>query len=269
MQRTLSAALRRRPSSLLHTSGIIRQPLYAHTTQRFALSTRANAPLPHPLPPLSVLMRHYVQNSTAEISAWFAQKGLPKGFEKFFEDEKSAGGEEAAKDQQKKTDDSKKSSGGGGNGGGDGGNKGNPYTNYSILGSVLGFMAFAWVVNTVFGGDMPTPWREITFQDFVRDFLLSDSVEKIVINSESMLAQVQLKPSAAAAHPVPTAGAHQASHALNRVVSFKIGSIDSFERNMENLQLDMGRHPKDFVPVCVLCFFSKGSDRFCLHRCLM
>jgi len=80
---------------------------------------------------------------------------------------------------------------------------------------------------------------ETTFQDFVHQHLAQRHVVGITVENKE-IAVAHLKP-----------GSFPATNSVH----FQIGSVDSFERNLENAQLDAGIPPSHFVPVSFLYHF--------------
>ncbi|CAB3362208.1 Hypothetical predicted protein [Cloeon dipterum] len=78
-------------------------------------------------------------------------------------------------------------------------------------------------------------YKEITWKDFVNNFLGKGIVEKLEVVNKKWV-RVKLLPGT--------------SYDGNQgVLWFNIGSVDSFERNLENAQIDMSVEPPNFIPV--------------------
>lgn len=75
--------------------------------------------------------------------------------------------------------------------------------------------------------------REITWKDFIDNYLMKGLVEEVVV-SQSKTVSVRVIPGKSAPDTQPW---------------FAIGSIDTFERNLERIQKEMGTDPADFVKV--------------------
>lgn len=171
----------------------------------------------------------------------------PKGFEKYFEQEKpkkpvekdSKAGDakpEAAKEKQpdQKTDNdwnfgmfSTNAKGGGGKGrpiGNDGGER----EKWLILGAI----ATAALLSSMVLFDVG--YKEIGWREFVNSYLNKGTVERLEVINKRWV-RVRLLPG----HTREASG----------VIWFNIGSVDSFERNLENAQIDQGVEPSNFVPV--------------------
>ncbi|XP_072014161.1 mitochondrial inner membrane m-AAA protease component AFG3L2-like [Amphiura filiformis] len=118
-----------------------------------------------------------------------------------------------------------KEGGGGGGGFFGGGDDDQRRMMWTAAITVGGLVALYWYYS---GGSAP----EITWKEFVNDYLNSSQVEKLdVVNKKYV--RVWLKP----------------GHAKGRYVWFNIGSVDTFERNLENAQLDIGIEPSNFLSV--------------------
>ncbi|KOB76311.1 AFG3-like protein 2 [Operophtera brumata] len=75
-------------------------------------------------------------------------------------------------------------------------------------------------------------YREISWRDFVNLYLNKGMVEKLeVINKKWVRVRLQ------------------GSAVEGKIIWFAIGSVDSFERNLENSQVEMSIEPPNFVPV--------------------
>ncbi|KPJ03500.1 PREDICTED: AFG3-like protein 2 [Papilio xuthus] len=76
-------------------------------------------------------------------------------------------------------------------------------------------------------------YREISWRDFVNLYLNKGVVEKLEVINKKWV-RVKLQPGAALE---------------GKVIWFAIGSVDSFERNLENSQIELNVDPPNFVPV--------------------
>lgn len=76
-------------------------------------------------------------------------------------------------------------------------------------------------------------YREISWRDFVNQYLNKGVVEKLEVINKKWV-RVRLQPGAALE---------------GKIIWFAIGSVDSFERNLENSQIEMNIDPPNFVPV--------------------
>ncbi|CAH4034794.1 AFG3-like protein 2 [Pieris brassicae] len=75
-------------------------------------------------------------------------------------------------------------------------------------------------------------YREISWRDFVNSYLKKGIVEKLEVINKKWV-RVRLQP-----------GTFE-----GKVIWFAIGSVDSFERNLENAQGEMNVEPQNFLPV--------------------
>ncbi|VVC95042.1 unnamed protein product [Leptidea sinapis] len=75
-------------------------------------------------------------------------------------------------------------------------------------------------------------YREISWRDFVNQYLKKGAVEKLEVINKKWV-RVRLNP-----------GTFE-----GKVIWFAIGSVDSFERNLENAQIEMSVDPPNFLPV--------------------
>lgn len=168
----------------------------------------------------------------------------PKGFEKYFPKNKKhpSSEEKSAKpDKQTEKESSKEapsrsspSTGPGKQfdyefnfnfGGGKGSNNQNRLMTIALISTlgVLGLLAF---------NEMR--YKEITWKEFVNSYLGRGIVEKLEVVNKKWV-RVKLLPGNM------TEG--------NNVLWFNIGSVDTFERNLENVQLEMNIEPPNFTPV--------------------
>jgi len=152
----------------------------------------------------------------------------PKGFEKFF----PGAGKKANTPPQQAPKQNPKPSGSGGSGGNKGGGGGKEWwqeilNNQQSL-ALIGVAAIGagWIIM-----NSSTPSREINWQEFRTSFLEKGDVDRIVIVNRTM-ARVFLKSD-------PT---------VSRL-HFTIGSVESFERNVEQSQVDLGIDPAHYIPV--------------------
>ncbi|XP_043474966.1 AFG3-like protein 2 [Leptopilina heterotoma] len=75
--------------------------------------------------------------------------------------------------------------------------------------------------------------REITWKDFLNNYLNRGSVEQLEVVNKKWV-RVRLAPGASAD---------------NSTLWFNIGSADTFERNLENAQLELNVEPQNYIPV--------------------
>lgn len=86
--------------------------------------------------------------------------------------------------------------------------------------------------------------REITWQDFRTTFLERGLVEKLVVVNRNKV-RVYLRPEAANMAPDGNAAGGQ----LSTSYMFSIGSVDAFERKLEEAQRELGIPPTERIPV--------------------
>jgi len=182
------------------------------------------------------------------IQSWCSKP--PKGFEKFFKDKpsgknsKSQPTKDASKEtrraqpkprENKDTPDffklGSRSSGGGSGGGGGGGSGGfgqMPDSEKQRLASMVG-LGVMGVLAMVYMNQMK--YREISWKEFVTQHLSRGTVEKLeVINHKWVKV-------------------HTNSSLSGEVLWFSIGSVDTFERNLETVEQELGMDPSRAVPV--------------------
>jgi len=198
----------------------------------------------------------------------------PAGFKNFYPkgegpEKKEAGegnGEEkAAKDGENTEEDaenqkdeknpfesffSSSSTGGSGKEGGEGGEpRSGGNAEWAIIG-LIAFITIGLAISSAFG----TRGKEISFQEFVNTYLERGEVERIrVVNKTT-------------AYVIKSSGtysnAEYTSDAPAPEVYFNIGSIEAFERRMEDIQKDMGIEPRDYVPIQYMTESNIGMELF-------
>ena len=75
-------------------------------------------------------------------------------------------------------------------------------------------------------------YREISWKEFVNGYLQRGKVDRLVVVNNKWV-RIQLMD----------------GMAENQTLWFAIGSPDTFERNLENAQIDSGTEPANFTPV--------------------
>lgn len=85
--------------------------------------------------------------------------------------------------------------------------------------------------------------HQITFQDFKTSLLDSGSVIQLVVVNNKIVRVYTDSSHNNANTPNATAGQRKSSY------FFSIGSVDSFERKLEDAQRELGVDPRDYVPV--------------------
>jgi len=193
---------------------------------------------------------------------------IPKGFGNFY-----PGGEKREKEspEEKETsaDDTKDSekkedgmfggfwgnqiSGGGGGGGGsggseDGGNRGLPPEYWLMV--ALGLFA-----GTMLMSSMGSRGQEISFQEFITGFLERGEVERVRVVNKSVAYITRRRGTYSNAEYSSTD-----QQSGEREFYFNIGSIEAFERRMEEIQRDMGIEPRDFVPIQYVAETNVGTE---------
>eukprot|EP00746_Dinoflagellata_sp_MGD_P142464 gnl/MRDRNA2_/MRDRNA2_75422_c0_seq1.p1 gnl/MRDRNA2_/MRDRNA2_75422_c0~~gnl/MRDRNA2_/MRDRNA2_75422_c0_seq1.p1 ORF type:complete len:856 (-),score=209.53 gnl/MRDRNA2_/MRDRNA2_75422_c0_seq1:17-2584(-) len=103
-----------------------------------------------------------------------------------------------------------------------------------LVGGILLWMG----LNNYFSGSSGP--REITMQELMKEFLSKGFVEKIQIINQTDC-RVQLRADTPGEMTVDSDG--------QKVVAIQLGSPESFEAKIEQLQLQLGIHPLDFVPI--------------------
>lgn len=183
------------------------------------------------------------------LSQWYEFcKKPPKGFEKYFEPKtsqkqsKTSEKDDSSSPSKSTPPPSKPASsqdpkwnmnlfnpagktgpGGGGRGGYEGGDK-EKWMMFGALGvmTLLGSLAY-----------FELRYREISWRDFLNLYLNKGAVEKLEVINKKWV-RVKLQPGASLE---------------GKVIWFAIGSVDSFERNLENAQIEQNIDPPNFVPV--------------------
>ncbi|KAM3679769.1 AFG3-like protein 2 [Ammospiza nelsoni] len=181
----------------------------------------------------------------------------PKGFEKYFPNGKKSNGTKGTPGETKETKQattsrqpSGTSSGGGGSGGKKGGKK--EETNWwtrlqkgDIPWDVREFRmyvvgsSFFWTM-VVYYFFFRVPGREITWKDFVNNYLSKGLVDRLEVVNKRFVRVIF----------VPGKSPHE------WYVWFNIGSVDTFERNLETVQQDLGIEVENRLPVV----YSTESD---------
>jgi len=174
----------------------------------------------------------------------------PKGFEKFFKDKKDDAGKSedastpptrpskgpAQKDENPfKIDMSKvfnQSKGGGGRGGRGAGPEGqNPWKTYGAAAAAI--MAL-YLLNE------QASYREITWKDFVNQYLSKNRVDRLEVVNNKWVRVVTRDTSN---------GNSGSGNPSMEKVWFAIGSVDTFERNLETSQMELQLDASQYVPV--------------------
>lgn len=113
------------------------------------------------------------------------------------------------------------------------GSGGKPFNDYEqskwLLAAAAGTIAFLATITMWEMG-----YREIGWKDFVYNYLAKGSVEKLEVVNKKWV-RVKLTPGQ--------------SFEGSTILWFNIGSVDSFERNLESAQIEMNIEPPNFIPV--------------------
>ncbi|KAM8946770.1 mitochondrial inner membrane m-AAA protease component AFG3L1-like [Pelodytes ibericus] len=152
----------------------------------------------------------------------------PKGFEKFFKrKDKETNAENSQEDTDKAKDSGPRGSGGGGNNKKDDTSwfrrlqKGEfPWDDKEFRNL---FIFAAGVASVAFMFSMRDTAKEITWKEFVHLYLARDMVDRLEVVNKQYVRVI----------PIPGAS-------TEKYVWFNIGSVDSFERNLEAAQMDLG-----------------------------
>ena len=155
-----------------------------------------------------------------------------------------------------KSSESASSSGGGGGAGGSSGGGEGPKTIGDLLSSPVAAQALATAALTAIlatlwqsGGDA----REISFQEFKNTLLEQGLVDRVEVSNKTQ-AKVYVRSSPIAPGASGSRGGDFAAAAdpAKFKYYFNIGSLDSFERKLEEAQEILGVDPHEFVPVTYL-----------------
>merc|ERR1719322_128943 len=173
----------------------------------------------------------------------------PKGFEKFFKDKQETPPADAPKkdppmkktsnedmSKQFKMDLSKvfdKSKGGGGGGGGGGNNDEQKRQLFKTYGAAAATILALYLLNDQMG------YREVTWKDFVGQYLSKNRVERLAVVNNKWV-NVILK---------DTTNSSGSGNPSMEKLWFAIGSVDTFERNLENAQIELQFDAARYVPV--------------------
>lgn len=154
----------------------------------------------------------------------------------------------SGKEEGKKSEEDQKSSSGSqffsqssGKGKSSGPNNGppeSPLKGNDWLTTIIGSLVAYWIYNSIFTGDS----REITWQELRKNFLDKGLVERMVVNGNQVRVDLNIEatrsmyPDSAATNP----GFHY---------YFSIGSVDAFERRLDEAQKELGIPPAERIPV--------------------
>ena len=131
-----------------------------------------------------------------------------------------------------------------------------------VIGSIVLFQS-------LFSGGDGENATEISWQTFKRDYLEPGRVEKVVISNKTV-AKVYVKildeqtgsgeSNSTAGHEVDNAESAAFRSLGKYEVYFTIGSLDSFERKLNDLQDEMAVPPRDYVPVMYVSEVSVANE---------
>lgn len=181
------------------------------------------------------------------LNQWYELcKKPPKGFEKYFQPGTSQKQSKAPEKDESPTPSKSSpapskpgssqdkwninmftSNTGGGRSGGRGPYEGQDREKWMMLGA----MGVVGLLGTITYFELR--YREISWRDFVNLYLNKGSVEKLEVINKKWV-RVKLQPG---------------SSLEGKVIWFAIGSVDSFERNLENAQIEKNIDPPNFIPV--------------------
>jgi len=181
------------------------------------------------------------------IPLLLSEDKVPKGFENFFPKDGKKGGGPSASSAGAKEKEGGKGSGGGGGGGGDGKEGGEQPGMPENMPQILATLALAAVLTALLSGR--SDGREINFQEFINSLLADGRVDRLQVVNQKVV-RVYLKEGGIGA---------DASNAVPQYF-FTIGSVEAFERKLEQVQYDLGMESKDFVPVLYANEASWGQE---------
>lgn len=98
---------------------------------------------------------------------------------------------------------------------------------------VYGIMFLLLIVAQFYSGGVGSNVKEMSFQDFNEKYLSKGIVDKVVIDKSNDVAEVYLK---SAAEPEPASKTPFTAKDKGPVITFTIGSIETFEKNMKDAQ---------------------------------
>jgi AFG3 family protein len=158
---------------------------------------------------------------------------IPKALENFFKQYQKKMNDarvDASKHHEKeeKTNDNNSSSNSSGSGGGN---------NNSNMNTIINTVIAAILLNSLFSSGSSTASREITWQEFRTNYLEKGLVERLVVVNSSKV-RVKLHNNASA-YPINFTGD----------VYFSIGSVDAFERRLDEAQRELGIPNHERLPV--------------------
>lgn len=183
-----------------------------------------------------------------------SDSNIPKGFGKFFRKGMPPPASDKEEPKKEKKEEKKSS---GGDDGGDGPSSGDSWIPMAVLGA-LGFLYMLRSSSTESSD-------RISFQQLYT-MISNKQVQSIeVINKEYALIHSNIPVGNSSSSQVASdpdyghfededGGARQPIGPTFRKATYRLdfGTVDTFERNVANAQIDLGIHPKDFIPVRLL-----------------
>ena len=193
-------------------------------------------------------------------------------------DPEAAGAGKAAQEAAKEASKGSGSSSGGGGGGGGGGwggwggdpkGDGGPKTVGDLLSSPaftnaaatgLALLAMGFMFRPMYSNEWDA--KEISFQEFKTALLERGLVDRVEVSNKTQAkVYVTQAPRAPGTSPKPAGSfSREAGNGAQLRYYFNIGSLDSFERRMEEAQDAMGVDPHEFVPVTYLNEVAWGTE---------
>lgn len=114
----------------------------------------------------------------------------------------------------------------------------NPLKQNDWVTTIVGSLVAYWIYNSIFTGDS----REITWQELRKNFLDKGLVERMVVTGNQV--RVDLNVEATRAVYPDSVSTNPGFHYY-----FSIGSVDAFERRLEEAQQELGIPPTERIPV--------------------
>eukprot|EP00471_Norrisiella_sphaerica_P005608 CAMPEP_0184489462 /NCGR_PEP_ID=MMETSP0113_2-20130426/15505_1 /TAXON_ID=91329 /ORGANISM="Norrisiella sphaerica, Strain BC52" /LENGTH=319 /DNA_ID=CAMNT_0026872891 /DNA_START=100 /DNA_END=1056 /DNA_ORIENTATION=- len=199
------------------------------------------------------------------IQSWlgrvFSNK-IPKGFGNFYprdkkddskeEEETKSKNDEEGEANEKKEDSGLHSFFGGG--GGNGNNNGGGDPNKSLPPEYWLLMALGIMVGFGLLTSMGNRGQEISFQEFLTTFLERGDVERIRVVNKTVAYITRRRSYANAEY------ADSQPPPVDKEYYFNIGSIEAFERRMEDVQREMGIEPRDYIPIQYVAETNIGTE---------
>jgi len=170
--------------------------------------------------------RPYLVKKAESISSYLWSSKIPKGFGNFFPE---VGKQAKSSGKSGGTGGGKPGSGGSSGGDGKGGKDWWKEILENQQNLLIGAAALAGASYFLLAG--PNSSKEINWQEFRVNYLDRGDVDHLVVSNRSTV-RVYLR-----------------NDPTNSKMSFNIGSVESFEKNLENVQAERGLDPSQYVPV--------------------